>query len=237
MIIKGDEILEIQILKMSRKYRSNALPSLFCHSSSSLCDSLLKGVLIIKFDVDEFVSGDNLVIIDNPSNLSKDEIFSHFNFAQVDDIKMEVVPEYILNFGEFIPFDEYKKSYFENQKKHRQKNIIKRMVKKDYEVRNKVFTKEELNKLYESLNLPQVSDINKSDFLEYSLYFDTNLKHYEILKNLKSKDISWKEFKDKDLHNIRVRDINVKDDIVTIGHTTSNVTKNLFSSKQEPCRD
>lgn len=99
-----------------------------------------------------------------------------------------------------------------------------------------MYTAEEIDKMYEALNLPNIPNINKADFLEYSLHFGTNLERYEILKNLKSKDMSWKDFKDKELHNIRVRDIDIENGVVTLGHTTPNITKNLFSKKEKICR-
>lgn len=71
-----------------------------------------------------------------------------------------------------------------------------------------MLTSEKINKIYNELYLPKDNDINKAVFLEYSLYFDNSIKRYKLLCELKHKDMSWKEFENNQLKNLKFSSFN-----------------------------
>lgn len=211
------------VLRISKKYRIGSLPKMFCLSDNELCNKYIKGILISKANVFDFKKDEQLVVI-NSLNLTKEELLAKFNIAHSEDIKLLKIPDYLEKCFRFISFDEYKKEHLDSMKKRTKETHLKRRIIKE----SNLITSYEINKMYDSLNLPNIPNISKADFLEYYLYFDKDLNHYNLLKELKSKDVSWKDFKYEYIHNIRYKDINKDDRIIILGHSSNNTTAAIF---------
>lgn len=217
------------VLRMSKKYRTGSLPRMLCLSVSELHNKYIKGILIVKENILDFKKDEQLVVINNLFHLSKEKLFTDLNISQTNDMKLLSIPDYLENYFEFFSFNDYKKEYLEAIKQKKKEVNLKRNIKKEYDG----LTSEKINKIYESIELPDIPNINKADFLEYYLHFDNNLERYKILSELKSKDVSWRDFKYKKLHNMKIKNLNLKNTTFIIEHKTSNITENLFSKTKE----
>ena len=87
---------------------------------------------------------------------------------------------------------------------------MNKFLKDEFVKGKNIFNEEEINKLYEELNLPNDKDINKADYLEFYFCFGNNLEYYKSFYDIKKEsNMSWKEFR-----NIRFKDVDLKKSII-----------------------
>lgn len=85
---------------------------------------------------------------------------------------------------------------------HLLKTRKKGLIRKKFEEVG--LSKEELEKAYKELNLPEDPTIDKSDFLEYYLFFGNNIELYKFINPvIKSKNMKW-----KDAWKLSTKDVN-----------------------------
>lgn len=59
-----------------------------------------------------------------------------------------------------------------------------------------ILSKEDIDKLYKALNLPEDKDIDKADYLEFYRYFGNNPEYYKAFRQTKQDaEVSWKDIK------------------------------------------
>jgi hypothetical protein len=206
----------LTILKINSKYRVDALSTMFCCSESKENDYLVKGVLKVKNPKGQLREDEEIVVIENPNNLSKKDFLKLFNIADSENIQMIVIPDYILECGELIPFNDYKNNYKEQVKIKSKQAMIKSKARKDIE-NNKKLTEKQINELCEIYHCSKDDSIDILSYLEYCLFYKTNGKLndcFSQISNIRYRDFDEKEIKikEKDSTNLNRR-IGISKDI------------------------
>lgn len=205
---------QLVMLKMIKEHRANSLPTLFCNFDSKEDEKMIRGILIVKHTSNRIKNEDQLVIIDNPNRLTKNDILSKFRIDGKQNIEMMPISEKIFKYGTFISYEDYKKEYL-NKRNQREKEIRRKNRIKKY-CESNILTYEEVNKIYKYLYLPKDDRLNKVDFLEYYLYFGRNIERYKFYKKVKNNNVSWKEFRNQVVNRSRQKEKNKKDKQIVI---------------------
>lgn len=199
----------MKVVLRAKNGRLNSLSHLFCHTNTNVED--IKGVAIIKEKFAFFKKGEELVIVENQRHSMADSLLSDFNIAPDKHLDLQMIPFDLdcsdsnsinlnkginLNAVEIVPFDKYKEHYNKQIKEKRKETMTKFKIRKQYENKTNLLGKEELDKLYKSLNLPDDKDIDKFDYLEFYMYFGNNLEYYKAFRQIKEEgNVSWKDIK------------------------------------------
>ncbi len=216
---------DITVLVMRKEFRNDAITNLF-YSSAINHNNMLRGVLILDRDVGFFKKSQHLLVIDNKKNFTVEKILSKFKISldHSSDIKLETIPSYFMNCGEFFTYDEYKKKIQEFYHTKQCKKVRKMNAMNKIKEKQSILSEDEINEIYKSLSLPEDSKYNKADLIEYYLFFSNNINRYPFWKELKDASgvSSWKEFR-KDLKNVSMKDIDFKTKTINIrtGHRKS----------------
>lgn len=199
----------MKVVLRANNGRLNSLSHLFCNTKSNVEN--IKGVAIIKEDFALFKKGEELVVVENKRHSVAESLLKDFNIAPDKHLGLQMIPLDIdysdhnsinLNKGinlkavEIVPFDEYKEHYNKQLKEKKKETMTKFKIRKEYENKTNLLGKEEIDKLYKSLNLPEDKDIDKADYLEFYMYFGNNLKYYKAFRQVKEDgNVSWRDIK------------------------------------------
>lgn len=181
---------ELTILKTKSLLKKGALPRMFYDSKSEENKDLIKGVLTMDVSTEILSKGEQVLIIDNPNNLSKKEFLEMFNIPDLEDIIISKVNDFVLNCGKYVSYSDYELELKNKHKANIKKSIAKKLIKD-----NKVLTEEQINQLCEITGYPEGSNIDRIDFLEYCLFCCPNGKLYEYFNQFKDPNVRWKDFK------------------------------------------
>lgn len=189
--------------------RLNSLSHLFCSTESNVEN--IKGIAVVKENFSSFKKGEELVVVEKGRHSMLKSLLLDFNIAPDKHLDVQMIPfdlDYSdpnsinLNKGinqndiEIIPFNEYKEHYSKQIKEREQERRTKFKIRKEYEAKMNILSKEDIDKIYKSLNLPEDEDIDKADYLEFYMYFGNNPKYYKAFRETKKDaEMSWKDIK------------------------------------------
>lgn len=91
--------------------------------------------------------------------------------------------------------------------------MVKKDTKENLKLNKNIFDKNEIEKIYDSLNLPKDEEIDKADFLEFYFAFgSSDLDAYNtFLPTVKNAGISWKKFS-----KMRWKDCELKNGVLIV---------------------
>lgn len=200
------------VLLKVKPYFQEGFIKMFCYAKEELKigneDNII-GVAVVKEEMDFLHTNELLVLVDNVSDLPKEELVKSFMIAPDEHLKLEMFPLECnpalitgINSNSIIviPFDtvieEYKK--YINDKKNR---MIMRHKSSELAKLIKVYIdnidlEEQNNKVLEKFGFDENDNVDLYDLIEFASYFGFNKELYKVLNPVKQEaQVTWKQMR------------------------------------------
>lgn len=198
----------------------------FCVLSLEKYDKRIIGIAVVKCDIGVLQENEKLLILENKDDLSVQHLIEQFMIlSDYKDIEMiplkfdikryetyNIIKAFRNNDIKYIPFLEVIDKY-------------KKYLKASHKVRisKKVLSKEEVEDIYNALELPKNGITDKADYLDFYFNFGNKLELYKSLVEFKNNsEITW-----NDLRKLKHKNINRDKSVIEIARNYKRDTYEL----------